>query len=608
MNNQEKINLDNGFNSKDIFRNIKFEWIFLKSSAIFWISFSLFFLSSILMNLVFLIMGNNLILEYSFLSIIINLSLMFVFDFIMIIKLFLEAKYSSVDLILVSKPFSRSIIYLSRYILIFALIFLNCFAQFFINLIILLSFQQQINWLAFQFVAYVLITPFISLFTTSLLILFVIKFKKIWSIIVSFVVLFLFSFLAIFVRAISPSSQPIKYSQVSRNSFSKISCVNENNKVETFIVDKVNSTITNSDDENIINLLDGDKFYNYLVPGEWLISLYSSIGQNVLSGFDDVDNHKFSLIKTKYKNINVPIFSSNQIVIALRPDDINPFELSNIDYEDLIIKQLKEIEVTDGCLNLKNSALVNTLFNKINNELNWSNINFNSNELKTIKSLLGIDQSFSTLFYYWEYYSFLSNKTPDLKTKIELNFNVDLWNLLSYLWTSEDVRNNLLVLNYFGKLSDIYPSIMSFNENQKPLEMDIDFIQNNLIKFNQGDVFYLDSNKIYQQTSIDKLKELSSSIIDQSSWNDYVALNTLTLESSENLINNLFSLIPNIYNFSFNENYFNPYQYSLYLIPYNSTLFNYNSLIISIVIVVTIGINVLSFISFRKINYKNMEV
>ena len=149
---------------------------------------------------------------------------------------------------------------------------------------------------------------------------------------------------------------------------------------------------------------------------------------------------------------------------------------------------------------------------------------------------------------------------------------------------------------------------MTVNYNESINETDLDFIKNRLIKFSDGKPFYLDSNNTYISTSIEQLQKLSPEIIDGQSWINYVINNTLTYENALNLLVKLKEVFSNIYQFELSNNYFNPYQYSLYLTKYTNTYLNHSEILITIMIFTAFGLSWLSWYRFNKLNYKNVEV
>ncbi|WP_022935636.1 ABC transporter permease [Mesomycoplasma moatsii] len=590
---------------KPIYKNLVFCFYLLKRSISFWVTFSFYIFSLPISIIVFSSINKINILNYSFLIIIINITFMVTFLFMSILKLFTEPKYSSVDIFLVSKPFKKFHIFCSRFLIIFLFVTVASFIQFIITTILIFSLNLNINWVTFYFISLVFINPFFSIFVISLFILFSIVFKRIWFALISLLMIFSISALPIFTRSFNNTKEIIQYNTSSYNSFEKLTYFNENNEIKSYIVLKINYNSNESKNKNIFKEINKDNVYDYFIPGEWIGSLYSSLEKNLFSiSSDDYNiNHNFSLVKNSFTNSNVININTNNLLV-LRPNDINPFDLQNNYYEDLIINKIKSINY----INLKDDLLVKSILDKISQNENWNILNLNQKEINTLKSLIGIFEEQNELYYYWKYYEILKLKTPNLETKIRSQFNENLWNLMFFIWTSEITRDNVEIIKYFGDINKIYPSALTINYNEPINKNELNFIKNKLIKFNDDKPFYLDSNNSYISTSIDQLQKLSSKIIDKMSWINFVLDNTLTYENTLNFLAKLKEIFPNIYQFKLNNNYFNPYQYSLYLTKYSNTYLNHSNILITTIIFVVIGVGWLSWHKFNKMNYKNIEM
>ncbi len=583
-----------------------FMWSYLKRSISFWITGILFLVGPVVATATLLTINKTNIFNLSVIILSIELFLMFVFLFILTLKIFSDSKYSNIDLILVSKAFSRTTIYFSRYIFIFVVNLLINFVQFVILTIVFLSFNLSSRLIGFYFVSNVLINPFVSILIVSFFILFAICLNKIWFALSSLLVIISTSVLPIAVRATNINNEPtIQYSNTRYNSFSKLTYIKDN-EVKTFLVDKINPSSSIDVNENILANLNSDKIYNYFIPGEWINSFYSSLMKDLFHDVNNYDFYPMSIIKTKYINQNVVNVDYDSL-LALRPNDINPFTFSNIDYENLIVSELKNISNDSSTIDLSDSALVEYLFNKINNVADWKSSSLSIKEENTLKALLGINAKYNQLFYYFNYYWTLNKKTPDIAIKINNIFNEQLSTLMNYLWNSPLVWTNIFSTNYFGNIDEIYPNDKSINFNYKPIEQDVQFIMNDLIRFNQNNVYYLDSNQKYVQTNISTLQNISSNITDESSWKQYVVDNTLTYQDAINLLQSIENNITNVFRFSLHNNYVNPYQYSLYLVPSTATYLSYNSLVWSMTIFLSIVINIFAHHRFVKTNYKNIN-
>lgn len=401
------------------------------------------------------------------------------------------------------------------------------------------------------------------------------------------------------------NSYQINYSDRNYNSFSKLISIDKNGNYSTYLVDKVNVNGLNKCDA--YNAVNNDKFWNYLIPGEWFCSLNSSLASNTLN-FNNYLNEKYnySLIKSFYSNKNY--IYDNYYVINIRPNDINPFSLSNDEYENILISNIESISNDENNLNLKNNILVQTFLDKLKNTLLWNEMNLSFKEYNTISSLFGFNEKYSQLFYYWNYKNILANKTPNLLTKINNKYGKSLSDLLTYIYSTVDAYTNIYNFKVFGDVNQYYSNPFIINENYITNENDVNFIINNLIRFNQNSIFYLDINNNYQSTSISNLQNLSSNIMDYNSWKSFVLENTITYSKAIHLISNLKNILPNMYSLNLSPNYFDPYQYSYYFDQSINPYLNYNNLLLSLVILFTISINLFSIYKYNKITYKNMEL
>lgn len=598
MKNKE-INKENIVKKSNLLKLIKFNWSFVKRSVLFWIFFILFTVSNFASTLTLIMLDKSNVINFSFLNYLISFIFSIVFILFCVSKFFLEFKYSNVDISLNSKPFNKLTIYLSRFILILLIIFIINIFHFVTSSILALSFNFSPIWILYNLVSNIFINTFIATFSISLFILFAIYFKKAIFYVCGLITILLFS-LPLVTRAFNTNNN-LEYSANNWNSYVKLIQLKDN-KTISIIAKKINyvSTIRNNQDVN------SDNFWNYFIPGEWVASLNASLAANIFNQENNSNvKHKYSLTKTWYQNINYLNFA-NETIITILPKDENPFELSNTEYENLIFNyfDLKD----NNNLNLSDQLLAESFLNKLKNTGIWNEENLSYKEHNTLFNLYGFNLKYSQLFYYWNYHWLLSNKTPNLIAIIEQKYGKNLADLIEYIYTSDTAYTNIYNFNVFGKVDQYYPNSMVVN-GQKPInQYDLNFIINDLLRFNEGVVYYLDANNNYQITTLETIQKLSPSIVDFASWKQFVLENTITYDQAKSLINNIKSLLNNVYLINLLPNYFDPYQYSNYYNQSNSSYLSYNYLVLSLFICLALFINYAALYKFKQMNYKNIEM
>ncbi len=243
-----------------------------------------------------------------------------------------------------------------------------------------------------------------------------------------------------------------------------------------------------------------------------------------------------------------------------------------------------------------------------NTSMNWNQLD--KKEINTLKCLLGINPIYNQLFYYQRDYSWLSLKTPDLLTRIEILYNSSLANLLQYLWTSENTQNNINniygnAIPVFDNVNNIYPTIKDIDENKAPSSSDLDFIKNDLIRFQNQSIGYLTINGTYQ--NVTSLTNIDPSIIDKTSWDTYVDQNTFSIYSAKRFLNKLSNSLPNLFSISFSPNNTNLNQYSYYFSIKDNTYLSHSDIYITALVFIFIGSYLIAMNKFKNNNYKNIE-
>lgn len=589
-----------------------FSWNLIKNNIYIWSLAGLLIISQSLILLILHLTNTNLINNSLYISLLPQIVLILL-NIVLINRLFSESKYNSLDWTLISLPIGKARIFVARFILIFAIGFLALFAQFILNFIICLSTQINTKWILFFFVSNIFINPFINLFYISLFIFIAIFFKRIGFAIASILIVFLW-IIPIFTRSLSINQNKLEFNPQNSNSFAQLT-VTKNNAIETYIVDKINPIYVNSNKDEI-QVINSSPIYSYFIPGEIFVSFDALLMKNIFN-INDYENHQIdknhSLLKNLYQNYNFSNYNNQYTnFLILRPEDINPLFLDNTEYEDLLMSNIKNIITTNdnNYIDISNQLLVQQLLENLqsNTSMNWNQLD--KKEINTLSCLLGINPAYNQLFYYQRDYSWLSQKTPNLLSKIEMQINPSLANLLQYLWTSENAQNN--INNTYGNanpvfddINNIYPSVKDIDETKAPSSSDIDFIKNSLIRFQNQSIGYLTINGTYQ--NISSLTNIDPSIVDKASWDNYVDQNTFSIYNARTFLNKLSNSLPNLFAMSFSPNNANLNQYSYYFSIEDNTYLSHSDIYITALVFIFIGSYVIVMNKFKNNNYKNME-
>lgn len=589
-----------------------FSWNLIKNNIYVWSLVGLLIISQSLILLILHLTNTNLINNSLYISLLPQIVLILL-NIVLINRLFSESKYNSLDWTLISLPIGKARIFVARFILIFAIGFLALFAQFILNFIICLSTEINTKWILFFFVSNIFINPFINLFYISLFIFIAIFFKRIGFAIASILIVFLW-IIPIFTRSLSINQNKLEFNPQNSNSFAQLT-VTKNNAVETYIVDKINPIYVNSNKDEI-QAINSSPIYSYFIPGEIFVSFDALLMKNIFN-INDYENHQIdknhSLLKNLYQNYNFSNYNNQYTnFLILRPEDINPLFLDNTEYEDLLMSNINNIITTNdnNYIDISNQLLVQQLLENLqsNTSMNWNQLD--KKEINTLSCLLGINPVYNQLFYYQRDYSWLSQKTPNLLSKIEMQINSSLANLLQYLWTSENTQNN--INNTYGNanpvfddINNIYPSVKDMDETKVPSSSDIDFIKNSLIRFQNQSIGYLTINGTYQ--NISSLTNIDPSIVDKASWDNYVDQNTFSIYNARTFLNKLSNSLPNLFAMSFSPNNANLNQYSYYFSIEDNTYLSHSDIYITALVFIFIGSYVIAMNKFKNNNYKNME-
>ncbi|MGL5521796.1 MAG: hypothetical protein ACRDAW_00810 [Metamycoplasmataceae bacterium] len=589
------------------FKIISFYFFLFKNNIFFWILSVLLLVSQPLTMIILYYLNLNLV-NYSFVFNISPLIIGLIWLLFLVNKLFLENKLNGIDVIMLSKPISKYQTLFYRIIIIFSFTFVIMFAQFILTSILVSAFQYDTNWISYVLVNNLFITPFIFSLVSAILILLAIIFKSLWFGLLSFLLILAIGAAPVIQRIIGKNdiNQTLTYNDKNYNSFSKLTIINgEKNK--TFLVDQINVESQINVNKDVMRTLNDNPFYNNLIPGEIILSLSSSLLNDL-----NLNNHQiegnYSLLKNEFIDTQLAnLDMKNNILLSIRPNDISPFELNSVEYENLLLDNIKKIANDSiNFINLKDEKLVNLLFGKIQNSLNWSTASLSQIELLTIKALLGINVEFSQLFYYFNNREILNQKTPNILKRIDLELNPSLGKLLSFLWENNNSKINVFDLKTFGDVSEFFPNAKIKSLTSPTNINDINFIKNDLIRFSGTAIHYLDNNKQYIPTSLLALNKIDPTIVDKLTWDKVVDNYSVTLENTIKLFNLLnTNLNNNIFPVQFQDNEESLFKYSHFIEVKTTTYLDNVSLSIMTTIFITAGANILSIYLFKNKNYKN---
>jgi hypothetical protein len=161
----------------------------------------------------------------------------------------------------------------------------------------------------------------------------------------------------------------ILYDNNNYNSFSKLTIIDQDTN-KTYLVDEVNPQSQNKVDKNVLATLNNVPFYQNLMPGELVLSLNSSLINNFNFHNNDIKSN-YSLIKNEF--IDVPVINldfENNHLFSTRPEDISPLNLSNSEYETLLLNNINSIvNKSPDFLNLNDEKMIDLLYNKLSNSI-----------------------------------------------------------------------------------------------------------------------------------------------------------------------------------------------------------------------------------------------
>ena len=180
-------------------------------------------------------------------------------------------------------------------------------------------------------------------------------------------ILFLFLGFPTFLRNIEINNNEVHFNVNNRNNFSKLVLTTNKKTVETFIVDEINLSYIN-DNKGIIDKINSTPVYNYFVPGEIILTFDSMLAKNFFSiNENKIIDKDFSLLKNRYNNYNFSNFSNDEYLnaLVLRPTDLNPLTLDNVEYENILMECIDKLVANaqeENFINLNDKKYVQNFY------------------------------------------------------------------------------------------------------------------------------------------------------------------------------------------------------------------------------------------------------
>lgn len=550
--------------SNKIQKLLSFNWKTLRRDSIYWI---LLFLSSFSQLICFLglYFTNTPIMDYSVVCILVpNImnALLITFG---VIKLVIDSRNNMTDIRLLCSNLSSYQIKISR----FLSIFLSILAAIILQDVSLL-FLVTINLSQFVYIFLLtntLITPFILLFFLIINIWAGQKISKLP-----------FSFLSIFLIIITFGVSLITRVTIEPQKFDEIQTSKLGYQDNNYLIANNFEENEHTEGQNIKNPLLNNKMQmiNNFIPSEWLLTYYSCAFDRF--GFSP-QNHQLDILSYALEPTVLSEDEQNSKGLNLRTFDQNPLELSNYDYELLILKNIDEI-VQKYAL-MTNKTLVQQINLFLTNAINWQDVD-NKQIKQFLLDITGHNTQYNQLFYLIKYQSILLKKIPNLFSYLETAYNKDLADLIKNIIFSNSTYFNLFLANNDFSVGTIYPNNYIANPYEPIIEKDQQFLRYKFLKFGETDVFYLTQNLTYETLSSEALTRLKLIINNQTDWNKIVDKISLTYQQTKDFLNQFYQVLPDSYHLQLANNYLDlSSNQQIYSIS-NATNTNYPVLIISI--------------------------
>lgn len=403
-------------------------------------------------------------------------------------------------------------------------------------------------------------------------------------------------------------SNLLKYNQNQKYQYQRFSQLDSNNVVvNNYIGIKNNYSIidykenVNSDFYNsITNTNIGSNF----IFTDWFFASFYSIAKNNLgyennfSALVDLNDNGFSGSLVRFKLPQEKLFVDNNQFNYVNSNltDVNIFSLNSNSLKTNILSSLKNIINSEIVINLNDENEINFLNSKITNNSIWVKTNFTEKEINTILYLYGLKNDDANILYYvYKNIDYVQKFVPDIFEFIQTNTNQSLANLLSFLYTNTisiwniEIYQSLITSN---EILNKYPSVYVRDNFLSPKPIDIDFIKNNYLLFNDTnttEVRILQKNGSYQVYPITSLSNIGIKDVNSTqSWLTYVDNNIKTLADINRVCetiksidsNNIYELIPS-------PNVFDINSYSYFSKPISVGWIEFSDILLGLYFIVT---------------------
>lgn len=335
----------------------------------------------------------------------------------------------------------------------------------------------------------------------------------------------------------------------------------------------------------------------YFIPTEWYLSFYSYAFNDFKFDQNVYRNFSTSLINYQFNEVNKTKVELSNNYILQRPNDINFYNLSSNQITNLIINDLSSVLQNHKNINTSSKLELDNFMSLLKFNNVWNNITLNNFQVDFLYDILGINDTYSNLFYLYEYKDIIEQLSSDLFKTIENKFGKNFKDFLVELYSLSNTKNNIFkTTNVLGKnleINQVYPISNYLNKDKEPSMVDREFIQDKLIRFNNNNVYVLLRDGITYSTNT--LNEMSifknNSINTKEAWIQYLNNILISFPKTEELIDSInqycnTNSIDN-YQFTFTTNDLSKNTYSYFLESVQADYLNYQSLLVTITILVS---------------------
>ena len=583
---------------KQVNKLIKYYFYQLFNSIVFILLAVIAIIGSIVTVILPYYLRSEFLSNSSFIISIILQVILIIFLLFTSIKLFNENKHNLSDIKLLGKNFFRDQMFWAKTLVIIISSTVLMSIMTLLATFTMLGLHVKANTIAAIFTSN-LIGLFINILVfTPILILLSLLLGRIWSPIISLLVIL-----------IAPITSCVSNFLLSNQNQCNNINININDKTAKVQYDKIyefdaNNKLINSVyaynynyDQNAVNNTNVDiansinyvNKFNYLIPGNITMAtqqaIYSQIDNQVnLANYLMYSGSLSRYVPSNFANLSNYLNSNNSYILT-NMNDNDFFALNAEELTNMILNSVKNV-VNNNSTVASNKEEVNGIYNTLINNKGgvWKYVNLNPKQINFIFDLLG--NSDSNLFYIWYYAQYLSGNITNLIGLISQEISAELAQLVNYLWFNNDTYFNLVlidstnaILNEFQtKLRTTYPIDTIYKSTLLASNKDIDFFANNLVYINNSIPFILNNNGVYTQCDSETFKsKFNITTLDtQQDWIDYISTNNVpTVAFLNNVYDNLKAMDSAIVEVRLANNGFDLYSFNqiftIEVQPYNSS-------------------------------------